>query len=289
MSAKLHGVGSMRLIARSCMASVRGRRLMAAISYKFDESYDGRPNSRTLVVGGWIADDEQWGLLSSNILDSLDFENSSLPPDKQISRYHAAEMNACSGEFEEWRAEPHRSVRMTKKMFDAVSNERMSAISCGIDLLAFEELWPNLGIPDAYALCVKYLMLEVGVSMRQYRPDDRVILFHDQDRRMNVYATSAFSEMINDPDWSDADRFVSIAPVRWQDDAGLQACDMIAYEVYRLVNKELTMGQSPVELRKPLKILLGMTKRISWMYFDRDALVSAKGYFQGGISNGTFV
>lgn len=282
MSTNRDSDGVMSLIARACMASVRGRRFMAAISYKFDESFDGKPNPRTLVVGGWIAEDEQWEILSSAIADSLAFENLSLPQGREISRYHAAEMNARSGEFDE-----QRSIRMTEKMFDAVSNERMSAISCGIDLHAFEDLWPGSGIPNAYALCVKHLMVEIGASMREYRPDDRVILFHDQDRNLNAYATSAFSEMINDPGWIDADRFVLIAPVRWQDDAGLQACDMIAYETYKLVNKELAMGQSPVELRKPLAILLGMNKRINWMYSDRTSLTKLK-EIQGD-NNGTLV
>ena len=34
-----------------------GKRFMAILTFKFDESYKDK---RTLVVAGWIADDKQW-------------------------------------------------------------------------------------------------------------------------------------------------------------------------------------------------------------------------------------
>ena len=239
-------------IARLVHPSPKGNRFVAVLAFKFDESY----GPRTLVVGGWIAEEVTWNRVGRIIQDSVDFENSTLPREKRISRYHAAEMNAYSKEFVGWKDEKHRIPRMTKKMFSAVSDGDMIAVSCGIDLNAFEAVFPGAGKPNAYALCMKKVMVEIALGMKEHRPLDRVMLIHDHGS-WDLEALQAYNAMVDDPEWEDAWRFVSISPLRWQDDAGLQAADMIAYESFKMINSNVCAGGG-AELRKAMKELLKM-------------------------------
>ncbi len=85
-----------------------GKRFMAILTFKFDESYKDK---RTLVVAGWIADDKQWKRVESRWQKTLAFENKTLPPEHRIKRYHAAQMNAGDGPFKGW--DEHRKHRLT--------------------------------------------------------------------------------------------------------------------------------------------------------------------------------
>src|ERR1039458_1906107 len=72
---------------------------MAVLTFKFDESYKSK---RTLIVGGWIADEKQWKRVESRWQKAIAFENKTLPPEHQIKRYHAAVMNAGDPPFDGW-------------------------------------------------------------------------------------------------------------------------------------------------------------------------------------------
>ncbi len=92
--------------------------------------------------------------------------------------------------------------------------------------------------------------------MKEHRPLDRVMLIHDHGS-WDLEALQAYNAMVDDPEWEDAWRFVSISPLRWQDDAGLQAADMIAYESFKMINSNVCAGGG-AELRKAMKELLKM-------------------------------
>src|SRR3989338_4726943 len=154
-------------IARSIHPDGVGHRLMAVVTFKFDESYKA---SRTMVVGGWVAEEKPWRRVEKLWQKAIAYENRSLPDNMKISRYHAAEMNANEGEYKGWENEQYRKVRFTRKLFKIVSNGKMVAISCGIDLKAFFTVFPDndpndLSVP--YVLCMKMLMLEIANALQR--------------------------------------------------------------------------------------------------------------------------
>src|SRR5271165_356396 len=153
-----------------------GRRFMVVLTFKFDESYKDK---RTLVVAGWIADDKQWERLESRWQKAIAYENKTLAPEYRIKRYHAAEMNAGDGPFRGW--DEHRKHRLTNKLLKILSNGRMTAAGCGIDLNAFDELFPKRKPKDyavAYIICMGTLLLSIADEAKK-EGGVRIAVIHD--------------------------------------------------------------------------------------------------------------
>jgi len=257
-------------IARIVHPDKVGRRLMAIVTFKFDESYK---NSRSMLVGGWTAEEKQWKRLEKLWQKAIAYENRSLPDHMKISRYHAAEMNANDGEYKGWENEQYRKLRFTKKLFKIVSNGKMAAIACGIDLKAFFTLFPEHAPNDLsapYVLCMKMLMLEIAKALeREPGADDyRVALVHDHGD-WDKQALEGYNLMVDDKQWEHRHRFVSITPLTWRDDVGLQSADLIAYEAMRWLDDRLWTGR---DMRIPLQKLTEMNGHMYGTYFNREAL-----------------
>ena len=120
-----------------------GRRFMVVLTYKFDESYK---DARSMVVGGWLGEETRWKDVQQQWCAAISFENETLPDGHKISRYHASEMNARDKEFCGW--DDKRMLRLTKRLLDIVGNSGMVAVTCGMDLAAFLELFPHRDPPD---------------------------------------------------------------------------------------------------------------------------------------------
>ncbi|HTR25157.1 MAG TPA: hypothetical protein VMI10_14345 [Terriglobales bacterium] len=242
---------------------------MAVFTFKFDESYKSH---RTLIVGGWIADDKQWKRVENRWQKAIAQENKTLPPDRQIKRYHAAEMNAVDGPFQGW--DTARKNRFTNKLLKIVSNGRMTAACCGIDLAAFEELFPKRDPPDyaaAYVTCMGILLVHLAEAAKEQMPNAKIAVVHDHGP-WDAYALQAYNAWIDDNSWGERDRFVGIAPLRWQDDVGLQAADLIAYESMRATDNELWSKKKNAPMRYALRTLLSKNVPIYGVYNSRDGL-----------------
>lgn len=103
-----------------------GRRFMVVITYKFDESYK---DARSLVVGGWLGEENQWRDVQRHWCVALSAENETLPVGRKISRYHASEMNARDNEFGGW--DDDRTLRLTKRLLNIVGRSGMTAVTAG--------------------------------------------------------------------------------------------------------------------------------------------------------------
>jgi hypothetical protein len=248
-----------------------GHRYMGIFAFKFDESY----NARTLVIGGWIAEASQWKILKRRWRRAIADANRQLPKGKKISRYHAANMNANDGEFRGWESRSEMKLWFTKRLFQIVSTDRMVAVASGIDLKAFCEIFPRRDPPDygvAYTICMQLAMSRIGEALKRHPPMDRVAIVHDHGN-WDKEALEAFNVLVDDPEWQYRQRFVSITPLRWQEDAGLQSADLIAYECMRVVDNELWTGGN---MRKAMQELLKRNPDIYPAYLDREALLAAK-------------
>ena len=245
---------------------------MAVLTFKFDESY----KPKNMVIGGWIADDKQWKRVEKLWQKSLAFENNSLPPELRVSRYHAAEMNANDGEYKGWKSEGYRKLRLTRKLLKIVSHEHMKAVAAGINLQAWDEIFPLRkppGYGTAYVLCLKALMNQLGVAMAEHRPDDQLAIIHDHGDWDNL-AHDGFYQTVDDVNWKHRHRFVSITPLSSLTDVGLQSADLFAYEALRYLDDHKWEGE---DMRKPLKELFRLRQDSAFgFYMDRNYIAALR-------------
>lgn len=262
-------------IARIIHPDKEGHRQMGVITFKFDESY----NKRTLVVGGWMAEERQWHKLKRQWRRAIVDVNRELPRGQKISRYHAAEMNANDGDYKGWENRTELKIRFTKNLFRIVGTDFMTAVAVGIDLKSFIELFPhdppNNGTP--YVICMSLLMVLIGEAMAKHAPNERLALIHDHGD-WDVHALNAYNRLIDDPKFEHRHRFVSITPLSWRDDTGLQSADMIAYEAMRLIDNQLWTGK---DLRRAMQELLKHNHNVYAAWNNREALQKVKGVIDG--------
>ncbi|MFZ0481581.1 MAG: hypothetical protein WAL71_20740 [Terriglobales bacterium] len=242
---------------------------MAVLTFKFDESYKEK---RSFMVGGWIANDHQWKRLQKRWQKAIAYENRTLGPDRQISRYHAAQMNANDGEFTGWEKEANRKLRLVRKLLKFVSSPAMTCVACGIDLKAMVEIFPTADESDAYVLCMKEIMVEIAHAMDDAKSEDRVAIIHDHGD-WDEGALRGYNSLVDDPTWPRRHRFVSITPLTWREDVGLQSADLIAYELMRRLDDTLWTGR---DMRKALETMLGMKASIYSHWIDKRGLEAIK-------------
>jgi hypothetical protein len=187
-----------------------------------------------MCVGGWIANELEWKKLETHWQKRIDFENAHSEPNQRISRFHASHLNAFDHEFENW--DKARSLRFSKKLIHMLSLRKMGAIAIACDMDAIREVFPK-GDEVAlkrrtYVLCIKQLMVEIAHTIEAYFPDDTVLLMHDHGD-WDEQALRGYNLMIDDPAWKYRGLFEGITPKTGKASVGLQAADMIAYEVFR--------------------------------------------------------
>ncbi len=132
----------------------------------------------------------------------------------------------------------------------------MTAAGCGIDLNAFDELFPTRKPKDyavAYIICMGTLLLSIADEAKK-EGNVRIAVIHDHGP-WDRHALEGYNQWIDDDSWGLKDRFVGITSLTWSDDVGLQAADLIAYESMRAIDNELWQRGTPMRygLRKPAR------------------------------------
>lgn len=182
-------------------------------------------------------------------------------------------MNAGDGPFKGW-DRLHKN-RLTNRLLKILSNGPMTAASCGIDLAAFEELFPQRDPPDygvAYVICMGCLLLALADAAReQLAPDTKIAVIHEHGS-WDEYALQAYNAWIDDNSWGERERFVGITSLSWKGDVGLQAADLIAYESMRAIDNELWSKKKDAPMRYALRTLVGNNVSIYGAYNARDGL-----------------
>jgi hypothetical protein len=172
-------------------------------------------------------------------------------------------MNANDGQYKGWEKEQHRKLRFTKKLLNISGKGRMIPVAAGIDLRAFNEIFPHCdppGVGSAYVLCMKALMEQLGAAIAETHPDDQLAIVHDHGD-WDVPALQSYNQMVDDPAWEHRHKFVGITPLTWRDDVGLQSADLFAYESMRYLDAQNWKGEN---MRKPLQILFGLMNRAAF-------------------------
>ncbi len=223
---------------------------MAVLQFKFDESYD----SRIMSVGGWIAHEQEWRKLESTWQRRIDFENLHSQPDQQITRYHATEMNCKRGEFAKWDKE--MSLLLTKKLIGLIAKRKMGAIAVSCDMEAIQSVFPGGDAKGkkrrAYVLCIKQMIMDIALVMEQLFPGDTVLLVHDHGS-WDTQLLQAYNLLIDDPYWARRKLFEGLLSNTGKESVGLQAADMIAYEVFKGVKDKVI--DSEAEMRRAMRAI----------------------------------
>lgn len=242
---------------------------MVVLTFKFDESY----NNRTLCVGGWLAEAQEWGRLENQWQKRIDHQNRTMPAHKQISRFHAANLNCYDYEFKDWTKEESRLF--SQKLLGIIQRRNAAAISCGIRIDDFFEVFTennrktDMGV--VYSLCMKQVMVELAHALDEM-PDHRIFIVHDAGN-WDVEALQSYNSMVNDQRWQSRHRFVGITPGKWQDHVGLQASDLIAYETFKHLDNKLF--RNTAQVRHALRSLLPSLPLYA-KYWDKPVLSEFK-------------
>jgi hypothetical protein len=231
----------------------RRHRLVSVLKFQFDESYD--KEHRCMVVAGWIAEQNEWRRLETQWSRCINRQNEKHGPEQRITRFHAAPLNGFKGEFEHWSKE--MSAEFCGKLVNLIKRRMMGIIAIGVDMDALREIFPD-GPEDrrqnAYGLCIQQVMESIGHVMRNYFPEDQVMVVHDHGD-WDKHALGAFNTMVDDPRWDSRKYFHSLTSMTSTQSIGLQSADLIAYEAFKLIHKRLV--KDVVELRWALQQFAG--------------------------------
>lgn len=237
---------------------------MAVLQFKFDESYD----RQIMAVGGWIATELEWKRLEGSWQRYIDDENERSGPNQQITRFHATEMNCKDGEFKHW--DHQKCIRFSRKLINVLAKRKMGAIATGCNMDAIQQIWPKGEKKTlqrrTYVLCIKQMMVDLAHIMEEVFPGDRVLVIHDQGSWDDV-ALEGYNLIIDEAEWPYGHLFEGFVSKsgKGPDAVGLQAADMIAYEVFKGI-KAKTVSKD-AEMRAVMKEFLNreVPMRARWI------------------------
>ncbi len=109
----------------------------------------------------------------------------------------------------------------------------------------------------------------IGGRLKKRPAGYQVAMIHDHGD-WDSLALQIFNGLVDNPNWEFRDRFISITPLNWKQDVGLQAADLIAYELMRRLDDKLWTGK---EMRIPLRKMLAMNEDIVGYYLGKQALL----------------
>jgi hypothetical protein len=240
---------------------------MAVLQYKFDESFE----DGCMSIGGWLGEEKEWRRLELQWEKRLNYQNANSMPNQQITRFHAANMNAYAHEFEHWSKE--MSENFCAALLRILSRRSIGMISCGVDINALKAEFPDGDEASrkerAYGFLIKNVMVDLGRLMREVRPGDQVMLVHDHGD-WDATALSVYNDMVDDKRWASRHVFHSITPLTWKQSVGLQAADLAAYETFRVLKSKLATNQTT--MRYALRHLVAQEMPMIPRYIDRRAL-----------------
>lgn len=199
-------------------------------------------NQRFFTLSALIGIGEEWIALSTEWEALLQAENDRLrlAGRRTLRRYHAAECNAHSEDFEGWSGA--ETIAFTKKMLEILDRHPMKTISYSLDLKAMsEEIGDADLIGSSYSLCTNLLIHRIGkwLQEKEAGPMVRITLFHDRCD-YDLVVLEQFNNLVESASFEARGHFVTIAPMGWEDCIPLQPADLMAYENMRDAKRRST-------------------------------------------------
>jgi len=158
---------------------------------------------------------------------------------KPIRRYHAADCSGFHKDFKNWSKE--EQIEFTDKLIRVFQRHNLAAISYTLDLRDLAAEFPEAK-KKQYELAHVLLLIRIMAFLSEKLLDlpgysrDRLSLIHDRSDYERVLLNT-FDYMKNEGTLKNGERFTTIAPMGWEDCVPLQPADLIAYENFKIVER----------------------------------------------------
>jgi hypothetical protein len=226
-----------------CLGNDFERRLFAVLETYIDESGDAPSHLFTLAC--IVSHGGQFWWFEQAWKKCLEKKNAELKQQgrKQLSRYKTADCSWLKNEFVDWNKD--EQIAFFESLLNVFRYHETAIFSYTCDLRHIEQEFPEATEPKqakalAYILLLQHLMQIIGERIlddkRYIR--ERISIVHDRTTEHDSILLDAFNGVIQDKHFKYGRRFTTIAPMGWEDCILLQPADLIAYENFKLVERQ---------------------------------------------------
>jgi hypothetical protein len=217
-----------------------------------DESKD----SEWFTLSSLLTNGETWTWVELAWDKCLEEKNTELKAAgrRELSRYHASDCSSLVGEFLGWNKS--EQIEFTGKLLSVFRRHVLNIVAYSLNLKELVEEIPDTKADPqgfAYTLLLKYLMLEIGQRVSEYKSQPVVTLIHDRCD-WNTALLESFDFMMGDPTFKYKKYFSTLTSQCWQHCVPLQPADLIAYENF----KEAQRAAVGRKRRKSLELILDL-------------------------------
>jgi hypothetical protein len=125
-----------------------------------------------------------------------------------------------------------------------------------------------------YFFCMMALFILISDWIAERMADEQVAVIYDRGKLSEWAALKAFASMKADSGWDSRKYFLSATPRGWEECIPLQAADLLAYEGYKVVDRQ---NIENVGLRRSLESIIGHGVPIQVQTFQPNAFKKLAG------------
>ncbi|MGB8800714.1 MAG: DUF3800 domain-containing protein [Candidatus Acidiferrales bacterium] len=223
-----------------------------------DESGDEPSRLVTLscLVGwqtAWESIEEHWRLMLEKKNSELKLANK--PP---ISRYHASDCANYHKEFKTWT--PQEQIEFTGEIIGIFKKHNLVMTGYTLSLDDLRDIFPEAAEKGrekelAHVILLNHLVEYLSDKVLddpRWRGDPLTII-HDWSE-CNAVLLDAFGHLKNDTSLKHHDKLVTIVPMTWQECLLLQPADFIAYENFKIVERNKANKNTHISFQKILEL-----------------------------------
>lgn len=232
------------------------KRFLGIFTAYLDESGTHKTSS-VVVVAGFISDASRWENFTQEWKEALD--------DYHLAYFHMTDFENKRGQFKGWNGQERKN--RLNRFLGIIKKYALYSMGWAVPRQPFDAILSE----PAKAICVDaYGLAAIGCfrSFAQIAVDPRVDGWGEYVMESGARGSGALLKIFNigseDPEWLDNNRIKSLT---FQDKRlflPLQAADILAYELYKQLPRQL--GMEGRQIRYPLKQLVTPIK--DWHYTD---------------------
>jgi len=164
-----------------------------------DESGSPESPPEFFTLSCVVAEHSAWVWFELDWKKCLGEKNAQLAKEERttISRYHAADCSSRINEFAGWTMP--EQIAFTEALFKVFATHITNTIAYTVNLREFAEEIPDSASDPkrhAYALLLKYLMIEIGNNILSREKDQLVTIIHDRNPKYNAVPRESFDALL---------------------------------------------------------------------------------------------
>ncbi len=261
-------------LARLLHPSYCWEKVVAVLKFLGDETgTDKKPKTRISAVAGLIGGEKNWKKFDREwrkVLEALD-----------VPYFHAVECEHGKGEF--YGLDVARRGRIVDRLVGVILDSPLQPCAYGVVVPHFNEMSLDFrthftnGHPDIpYYLCLYHTFVSESHAADDLPQSEQVYFLFEKQDEFEADARAAFDEFKKGPHWPNHYRLGECQFISKEEDykyPGLQAADLLAYEMYRhLDNRHFQPDLKPEwKVRSAFNALQTKLKGHS-KYYDRAGL-----------------